>query len=289
MNKKNVSIKLMCFILFLFVHLLTGAQSYEPLSKGHKINHTYYTLSYNEDFEQAEWVYYTLTPDMLEGNTERTNDFREDSKVYTHSASLDDYRGSGYDKGHLCPAADMKMNHVSMSESFFLSNMSPQLPSFNRGVWKELEMQFRFWAKSSKLVHIVTGPVFLDNKGAIGSNKVIVPGYYYKIMYIPSNNQMIGFLLPNKSSYNNELTDYVCSVDSIEAITLIDFFPQLDDEIEYNLEECVDVTQWKFFKSNADNISQPDLENRCQGITGSGGRCKRTVKKGEKYCWQHGQ
>jgi len=95
---------------------------------------------------------------------------------------LADYKNSGYDRGHLCPVAAMKLNHTSMSETFFMSNISPQEPNFNRGIWKNIEALVREWGWNTKS-HVVSGPIFKDNKGSIGANKVTVPGHYYKVIY----------------------------------------------------------------------------------------------------------
>ncbi len=112
-----------------------SAQDLLPTSTtGQIVEHTYFTLSYSEDHEQAEWVYYELTPMLINGTQARTDNFRPDPKVSTVSAQLSDYKGSGYDRGHLCPAGDMKLNKTAMSETFYLSNMSPQEASFNRGI-----------------------------------------------------------------------------------------------------------------------------------------------------------
>ncbi|MDZ7792136.1 MAG: DNA/RNA non-specific endonuclease [Spirochaetia bacterium] len=124
------------------------------------MRHTGYTLSYSEEHEQAEWVAYKLTIEELQGDVERTDNFREDKKVDTETASLSDYRGSGYDRGHLAPAADFSWSEEAMSDTFYLSNMSPQKPGFNRGIWRSLESQVREWAIRDKALLVVTGPVF---------------------------------------------------------------------------------------------------------------------------------
>jgi endonuclease G len=138
-------------------------RSLEPISGGEIIKHTYYSLSYSEENEQAYWVYYELTSDLINGTQSRTDDFRSDPLVTTGSASLADYSGSGYDRGHLCPAADMTLNKISMSETFYLSNMTPQLAGFNRGIWSSLEEQVRKWALEYSKLYVVTGPIFNDN------------------------------------------------------------------------------------------------------------------------------
>lgn len=217
--------------------------SLEPKSSGEIVKHTYYTLAYSEEHEQAFWVYYVLTPDFINGTVSRTDDFRPDPLVSTGSASLADYSGSGYDRGHLCPAADMKLNKTSMSESFFLSNMSPQVASLNRGKWSSLEDQVRKWALAYGGLNVVTGPIFKDNIASIGADNVTVPGYYYKVLYSDQKKIMIGLILPNASS-SKSLDQFVVTVDEIEAETGIDFFPGLEDKFEDQLEGGVSLTGW---------------------------------------------
>ena len=125
-------------IIFSLICSLCYSQDLKPLGLYNDVvSHTYYTLSYSEEHEQAEWVYYTLNSNQLNSAVERKNNFRQDFKVKTSSAQLYDYKGSGYDRGHLAPATDMKYNYSSISESFFMSNMSPQSPSFNRGILRK--------------------------------------------------------------------------------------------------------------------------------------------------------
>ncbi|MCW3084938.1 MAG: non-specific endonuclease [Bacteroidetes bacterium] len=136
------------------------------------IRHTAYTLCYSEKQEQAKWVAYHLTGEMCNNNgEERTNNFREDLDVKTRSAIPDDYKKSGYDRGHLCPAGDMGWSEQTMSESFLMSNMSPQVPGFNRGIWKNLEGDVRQWAIDNKDIYVVTAGVLEDNLATIGRIK----------------------------------------------------------------------------------------------------------------------
>ena len=146
------------------------------------VQHDYYTLSYNEQYEQADWVMYRLSGDSLKGDKfRRKNDFRKDTLITTESATLNDYKRSGYDRGHLCPAADMSWSETALSETFYMSNMSPQKPRFNRGIWKHLEAQVRKWATINNEVYVITGPVFQDSMNYIGNNKVAVPKLFYKV------------------------------------------------------------------------------------------------------------
>ena len=134
----------------------------KPISGEQIVYRSGYSLSYNEDHEQANWVAYTLTAVHARGTVKRINDFRVDPEIKTGSASLSDYKGSGYDRGHLAAAADMKWSKKVLSESFYMSNMSPQNPSFNRGIWKRLENQMRQWALDEQKLHIVTGGVLIE-------------------------------------------------------------------------------------------------------------------------------
>lgn len=218
--------------------------SLEPKSAGEIIKHTYYTLAYSEADEQAYWVYYHLTSELINGTQTRTDDFRADPLVSTGSAALDDYSGSGYDRGHLCPAADMTLNKTSMSESFYLSNMSPQNPSFNRGIWSTLEDRVRKWVTEYGDLYVCVGGVLNENLGTIGANKVTIPKSFYKIVYCEKED-MIGFILPNQGS-SLTLDKFVVSVDEIEKQTGIDFFSGLDDKIETQLESSISTANWNF-------------------------------------------
>ena len=225
--------------------VFAGSVDYLPVPSNDLIRHTYYSLSYNEKYEQANWVYYTLTDKMVSGGgEERSNKFKVDLLVPSGSAKSSDYTKSGYDRGHLCPAADMGFSPTSMEESFLMSNISPQAPDFNRGIWKELETEVRKWAKKEHKIYVVTGPVFKDNKGTIGADRVLVPGYFFKIIYEETGEpKMIAFVFPNRKS-DRPLTDFAVPVDEAEKLTGFDFFSQLPDELENKLESCVDFSEW---------------------------------------------
>ncbi|MFZ5940543.1 MAG: DNA/RNA non-specific endonuclease [Bacteroidota bacterium] len=205
-----------------------------------------YTLSYDEDEEQAAWVAYVLTSaDVSGGGEERTDNFRSDTRVLTGSATPDDYKGSGYDRGHLAPAADMGWSASAMSESFLMSNMSPQVPAFNRGIWKKLEEQVRDWAVDCDSVYVITGPVLNSCPSHIGKNEVGVPEYYFKVILdLSPPNKMIAFLLPNAGS-KASIYHYAITVDSLETFTGYDFFAGINDKASVDrLESCSDTTLW---------------------------------------------
>ena len=231
--------------IFYFIPFSLFSQEYFPKSNGELIKHAFYSLSYAEVHEQAEWVHYKITPLMLKGNVKRTNYFKIDRKVSTGSANTKDYLKSGYDRGHLAPAADMKLSKLSMSESFYMSNVSPQKHSFNAGAWLKLEKLVRAWAKTSEL-YITTGGV-LNSKylKTIGNNNVSVPNDFYKIIYDPRNQKIIAFLMANEK-LDLPIEKYIVTVDEIESLTGIDFYHQLDDELEEKMESTILKRQWFF-------------------------------------------
>jgi len=219
---------------------------YLPSSSNRQIiMREHYALSYLEEHEQAEWVAYELTVEEVQGTTERTDDFREDPEVRTGSAALKDYYRSGYDRGHLAPAGDMKFSEEAMSESFYMSNMSPQKPSFNRGIWRELEEEVRELAVENGRLYVVTGPVFGNKIQKIGENGVSIPESYYKVLldYTEPEVKAIAFLLPNAGS-KKDLYDFAATIDSVEQVTGIDFFPALPDLEEDMLESTLDISVW---------------------------------------------
>ena len=212
------------------------------------VKHTGYTLSYSEDDEQAFWVAYVLTKEHVEQRSaKRTNKFIDDPAVRTGSATNADYARSGYDRGHLAPAADMGWSETTMKESFFFSNMSPQEPSFNRGFWKDLEEQVRAWAIDNERIYIATGPVLSGNLERIGPSGVSVPRYYYKVIldYTQPELKAIGFIMPNQKS-TRSVKDFAVPVDSVERFTGIDFFYTLPDDLEKHLESQADLNLWSW-------------------------------------------
>jgi len=217
---------------------------------GKIVKHRYYALSYVEKHEQPEWVAYELTKENLYPNFKRKDNFRPDPFVSRASASKRDYRGSGYDRGHLVPAGDMTFSEEAMSETFFLSNMSPQVRNFNGGIWRELEESVRYWTKKFGRLYIVTGPVLTEGiRETIGGNEVSVPDQYYKVLLDLDEPEIkaIGFLLPNEVSVD-PLQAYAIPIDEIEALTGLDFFSELIDDptLEAELESDYNIRQWSF-------------------------------------------
>ncbi len=214
-------------------------------SLGYTIQHSYYTLSYSSTHRQAEYAYYYLSPESILGGQERTDDFRVDPKVISNPVKSTDYQGSGYDRGHLCPAADMALNLTAMSETFYMSNMSPMAASFNRGIWSRLEDWVREEALGNGGLYVVTGPILTSSCGSI-KGSITVPCSFYKIVFIGGfQPKMLGFVLSNAGA-SGSLQAFAVSVDEIEKKTGLDFFPQLENTLEQSLESKVNLSGWRF-------------------------------------------
>jgi len=209
--------------------------------------HEGFTLSYSEKFEESEWVAYELTPSELVLPNYKRPFFIEDPDVKTGSAGWRNYKRSGYDKGHLCPAADRKFSESAFDETFYTSNIAPQKHDFNSGIWNRLEQKVRYWAQKYDGIYIITGGVLNDRLKTIGSEEVAIPQYFYKVLLDEDHGKykMIGFLVPHADS-EKPLYQFVVPVDRIEQLTGIDFFPQLDDAIENALEKNADYKAWSF-------------------------------------------
>lgn len=219
-------------------------------SSGQIIHHDYYSLSYNEQNEQSDWVAYELTKaSIILPNVPREREFRPDYDVNSQSAFHRDYTNSGYTRGHLAPAGDMAFNSEAMKQSFYMSNMSPQIEEFNGGIWRELEENVRDWAYKNEKIYIVTGPAL--NRGVlqkIGENKVSVPKYFYKVVLDIQSPGLkgIGFIIPNEMS-DNPLSEYAVTIDSVESFTGFDFFSDLmAEELEVEIESNINIKDWPF-------------------------------------------
>jgi endonuclease G len=266
-----------------------------PLMKGNIpiIKHLGYAFQYSEKHEQAFWVGYELTKKETEKAFERTDEFIPDPAVSTGTATVADYAKSGYDRGHLAPAADMGWSQQAMAESFYFSNMSPQEPGFNRGIWKNLEEQVRTWAKAYDSIYVVTGPVLKDGLVQLGPNGVSIPKYYYKVILDNTGDdaKAIGFLMPNQAS-KEPLEKFAVSVDQVEQETGIDFFNKLPDSREnaFEKEVCIPCWTWTIISSPAPQQTNPQpgaVQTQCNGITKAGARCKRMTGDADGFCYQH--
>lgn len=209
------------------------------------VRHGWFVLAYDETHEQAAWTFHEITVARLNENwAERPASFLPDPAVRTESATPRDYSGSGYDRGHLVPAADMAFDERAIGETFYMSNISPQTRAFNGGIWRELEECTRDWARRFKHLYVVTGPVLSrQSLGQIGFSKVTVPAAFYKILLAPDQRRAIAFVLPNQVS-DRPLMAYATTIDEVEELTGLDFFPQVLKGLDEELEGSLDKAAW---------------------------------------------
>lgn len=218
---------------------------YPTSTTGVVIRREGFAFSYSEQHEQSEWVAYELDPEDITRSDFKRPFFEMDPKVKSQSAHWRNYKKSGYDKGHLCPAGDRRRSYSAFEETFFTSNISPQLHDFNDGVWSRLEQKIRYWARKNGGLYVVTGGVLSENLKTIGTEKVAVPNYFYKVLLTRDRKKMIGFLVPHRVS-EKPLYDFVTDVDTIEKMTGIDFFSSLADAAENAMEKTSDYKKWSF-------------------------------------------
>jgi endonuclease G len=215
-----------------------------PINNEQIVRHSAFTSSYNLQHRQPNYVVHVILKDILYGNITRTNDFRPDPAIKQNMSDSVDYWNSGYDRGHMAASADFKWNRKALSESYYYSNIIPQNSLLNQNAWNRLEMQIREWAIDNSELIAVTGPVLKPNLPKLpqGSFKVSIPEYIYKIVvdYFPPTYKAIAFLYPNKN-VPYELEKHIVSIDSIEQLTGIDFFPKLNDSLENILEAENDI------------------------------------------------
>jgi endonuclease G, mitochondrial len=235
---------LIILILFAAIQAKDGLEIPVISDSAAFIIHHGFTLEYAEKYEQAKWVAYELDKAKASVVIPRTDNFKADPAVKTGSASLEDYKGSGFDRGHLFPAADA-WDSASMNECFYLSNMSPQVHAFNGGIWAKLEEQVRNWALEFDTIYIVTGPILKNGLPTIGPDSVAIPEYFYKaILCINHKDTMeIGFILKHEGS-QNPLKSFAVTIDSLEIVSGIDFFPSLANSTESKVESHIDTTKW---------------------------------------------
>jgi endonuclease G, mitochondrial len=221
-------------------------KDYFPSSNGEIVNHQFYALSYVEKYEQAEWVCYPLSKQILmKPNVPRSDWFNPDPLVSTKSVSHYDYKGSGYTRGHMAPAGDMSFDQTAMEESFYMSNMSPQLRGVNNGIWRELEEQTRDWTFQNKEVFIVSGPIFGNNPKFFKKKNIAIPEAFYKIIFDSAEPDVkaIAFIIPHEVSAR-PLSDYAVSIDKVEEVTGINFFERYRSSSMERIESAFDINKW---------------------------------------------
>lgn len=201
-----------------------------------------YTTSYNKDTRCPNWVGWRLTADHVDGSVKRYTKFLEDNDVPSPRAAYYDIREGecGYQRGHMCPAQDNKWDFEAMRECFLMTNICPQDGDLNQRDWKYLEETCRRWAKSKGGIYIVAGPLFSSKEPErVGEHGVAVPESFFKVVLsLAGEPKAAAFVYPNKPGHNS-LKSYARSVDEVERLTGLDFFYQLDDEVENRIEAKV--------------------------------------------------
>jgi len=246
--------KIGIILLSLFVsitNILAQRIELPRTEKGRKevlIDHTGFCVSYNQQWLIPNWVAWELIKDETSGTVARQSQFKEDPKVRGRQATTYDYSRSGYDRGHMAPAGDMKWSQDAMIECFYLTNICPQNHEINDGQWKKLEERCRGWAKFHGKVWICCGPIMGKSAKTIGQSKVSVPSGFFKVVCAERKGryEAVGFIFPNGPAVG-DIWQYACPVDEVEEIVGHDFFFNLPDEIEIVME-----ASWnqKFWKSN---------------------------------------
>ena len=190
-----------------------------------------YAVHYRYDTKTAEWVAERITVEDISGEARRRNDFRPDRDIPTeHRAELSDYARSGYDRGHMAPAAANTQTAEIMSESFLLTNMVPQAPRHNRGIWRILELRVNQWVQQGKDIWVINGTIYEPDHSTIGDGQVGVPSAMYKIIVDRSAPKAIAFLIPNTNEPSaSELGTFAVTVRHIEELTGLDFHPDLPE------------------------------------------------------------
>jgi len=213
--------------------------------------HEYYCFGYNFDFRGSYWVAYLLTKKMVKtDNADRDDEkFTKDPFLEYNFAVHSDYSGSGYDRGHLCPAGDMNFNQTAMTETFYMTNILPQKPELNRGVWKDLEEKIRDWAVANDSLIIITGPIYSTNPQKIGENKIAIPSHFYKVVLdisYKNGYKGIAFLFENKNYPDyTDYMKYALTINSLEEKTGFNFYKLIENDDIKQIEEKFDVNEWK--------------------------------------------
>ena len=209
-----------------------------------------YTVSFNMEMNIPNWVAWRLDAEKLIERESRNDKFLPDPDIEPSLAiTTDEYKHSGWDRGHMCPAADNKYHWRAMDQSFYMTNVCPQNHNLNRGDWKELEDACRKWAEQEP-IYVVCGPILYKHPkyGYIGKNHSIrIPDAFFKVILTGIESQApraIGFIYKNESG-NNKKSKYVNTIDEVERITNMDFFSSLPDDIEQRIESTYTLSDWE--------------------------------------------
>lgn len=204
-----------------------------------------FTVNFNKNLHIPNCVTYEITADEAKGRREREGNFERDKNVIG-CPNWWDYRDSGYDRGHMAPAGDMRWDEKAMNETFYLTNICPQDNELNAGVWNDIELKIREWARRDKSLIVITGPIVNENPETIGQDMdIAVPDAFFKVILSTKTKPMkaIAFICPNRAC-SGSLNKYVVSVDEVEKQTGMNFFNALPDNVENTIEAQSNLNQW---------------------------------------------
>lgn len=205
-----------------------------------------FLLAHDPQRKTPLWVVERMTRERLKAKLKRSDDFRPDTDLpHGKRAELSDYKGSGYDRGHMAPAADMAWDEQAMSESFYLSNMVPQAGAgMNRGIWAELEKRVRVWVQKRGELFVYSGPIYKDVERTIGRNRVAVPDSLYKVILDPVQKEALALVMPNRPLKTEDMPRFLVSVDEVERLTGLEFFSALPAEEQERIESIKAPALW---------------------------------------------
>lgn len=299
--------KKIVFVFIFFTHFaFSQTYSLNKVTATHPneiifVKHTFYEIGFNTKYKLPAWTFYSLTKEHLAiANLERKGSFVKDPSLNSSQAKSDDYSASGFDKGHLVPCEDMSFSEQAMHETFYYSNCAPQTTELNRGEWKMLEELGRNWGKEYGEVIVISGPVFEKNLKTMGEDRIPIPNLFYKIIvrHQDQTYKAVSFVLPNvilslPKGPINGLQNYICSVDSVEKLTGLDFFSDLPDSLEMQFESSSNPKEWNFdyhhhiTKTENDSVKTKVVSVQCSAKTKKGKRCKKNTTDKSGYCEMH--
>lgn len=216
-------------------------------SQGVVIEHVGHTLSYNKEYNTPHWSAWQLTREHTDGTVSRSSKFWADPAVEkAYRVEWYEYKESGYDRGHMCPAGDMKWSMEAMHDCFYMTNMCPQSPSLNSGAWRKLETKCREWANEEGCIYIVCGPIYDKGKKheEIGiDHRIMVPERFFKaVLSLNKGKEWAAGFVYDNSDRSQSMKKAVKTVDEVEEMTGMDLFYQLDDALEDEIESRIQST-----------------------------------------------
>ncbi|MFI3240803.1 MAG: DNA/RNA non-specific endonuclease [Bacteroidales bacterium] len=259
---KVISIFILALLLVAYIGYVRGNKPTEPFitnsiscdlmtietpdSTSYRYDYDGFSVYFNPTWRVPSAVIYELTREELKGTESRKKKYFKPDLTVEYSAHTKDYSKSGYDRGHMAPANDMNWDKSVMEQSFLMTNIAPQNGNLNSGQWRGLETKIRQWGERDSALVVITGTIFNGSRvQTIGDNQVGVPPQLYKIVFAPyvKTPRMIAYLYDNCKPMH-QVSDYVVTVDSIEKLTGNDFFVNLPDNLERELENKSNLELW---------------------------------------------